>query len=294
MWPRPASAAVGHSTSVVNVSADRPLFQLAAGGCCRELLESAFRRAERDIFGSETTQFQHMRVRIPGMDRGQGWAPERALCTRDSAAGFTTLSVAVANSEPTRLQLGVDESYTLELQDAGGGGELRASNEWGALRGLETFAQLVQPAQGKLVLCGLPMRLTDKPTFQWRGLLLDTSRHFLPVRATILPMLDAMSALKLNTLHWHLTDAHSFPLGSEAVPELPSAGAYHSSLVYSLSETKAVVAAAHARGIRIVPELDMPAHTASWAHGMVRPPAPAAACQHPLLRVSTLDGVSAP
>ena len=77
-------------------------------------------------------------------------------------------------------------------------------------------------------------------------------------------MLDAMAAIKLNVLHWHLTDAHSFPFGSASQPQLPQRGALHPSLVYSPDQMRAVVAAAWQRGIRVVPELDMPGHTAAW------------------------------
>ena len=98
-------------------------------------------------------------------------------------------------------------------------------------------------------------------------MLLDTARHFLPLDTGLLPMLDVMEALKLNVLHLHLTDAHAFPFGSEAIPQLPARGAIHPRLVYSLDELRQLVAAARLRGIRVVPELDMPAHTASWAHG---------------------------
>ena len=115
--------------------------------------------------------------------------------------------------QATALQYGVDESYTLELDF--GGGVLRAATEWGALRGLESFAQLVQWNGADYRLCGLPLVLNDSPEWQWRGMLLDTSRHFLPLKTALLPMLDAMEALKLNVLYLHLTDAHSFPYGSE-------------------------------------------------------------------------------
>ena len=119
---------------------------------------------------------------------------------------------------------------------------------------------------GRYVLCGLPLTLSDAPLFEWRGMLIDTARHYLPV-PTLLTMLDGMAALKLNTLHWHLTDSQAFPLRLDAAPELADAGALHPSLVYTPADLRAVVAAARARGIRVVPELDMPGHTGSWPGG---------------------------
>ena len=116
------------------------------------------------------------------------------------------------------------------------------------------------------VLCGLPLTIDDAPEHAWRGLLLDSSRHFLPV-PTIVRMLDGMAALKMNTLHWHLSDAQSFPIASAAVPALAESGAWHPSLVYAPDDLRAVVEAARLRGVRVVPELDMPGHSASWGLG---------------------------
>lgn len=64
-------------------------------------------------------------------------------------------------------------------------------------------------------------------------------------------MLDAMAALKLNTLHWHIVDAPSFPFGSEALPNLPAMGSFHPSATYSLDDGRALVEAARLRGIRV-------------------------------------------
>ena len=199
----------------------------------------------------------HRRVRIAGV-RGQSAPPEYERLCGNHPKAFGGLRVEVEASEPTELALGADESYSLRLDAAGG--VLSAATEWGALRGIETFTQLVQrsyadaatESTADLLLCGLPMSVDDSPTYAWRGLLVDTSRHHLPLATSMLPLIDAMSAMKLNVLHWHLTDSQSFPYGSEAVPELPRHGAYHPSLTYSLGEMRAVVAYAHARGIRVV------------------------------------------
>ena len=258
IWPRVhGKVKVKSSTSMIET------IDLSIQGCCRELLEAAFQRAQRQINSTRSAPPQ-LRVRAAGL-RNDSAPPERQLCEKPAAETFATLSIEISSEEPTPLQFGVDESYALELTSTGG--TLRAKTEWGALHGLESFASLVQYDGEKLILCGLPLKIEDSPTYGWRGLLLDTSRHFLPIHTAILPMLDAMSAMKLNVLHWHLTDAHSFPYGSLAVPELPAHGAYHPTKVYTIEEMKGIVAAANARGIRIVPELDMPAHTASWALG---------------------------
>ena len=109
----------------------------------------------------------------------------------------------------------------------------------------------------------LPLAIVDAPWRPWRGLLLDTSRHFLPPSA-ILAALDGLAAAKMNVLHWHVTDAQSFPLDLLSHPTLARSGAWERDAVYSFADVNAIVRAAALRGIRVVPEIDMPAHAASW------------------------------
>ena len=265
VWPRPRTvSSSGSSAAVVRPQAD---LLVHAEGCCGTLLADALVRYLQLIFwvpSSGRRPLPYLRVRAPGGLRDDARPPE--LCDADeSPETFRQLRIVVQNSTETPLQLGVDESYSLQLDASGG--TLTAASEWGALRGLETFAQLVQWDGDRYVLCGLPLTLADAPQYAWRGLLLDTARHFLPVE-TLLSMLDGMAALKLNTLHWHLTDSHAFPLRLDAAPRLAD-GALHPTLVYTPADLRAVVEAARLRGIRVVPELDMPAHTASW--GLARP-----------------------
>ena len=153
-------------------------------------------------------------------------------------------------------------------------------DRWGALHGLQTFLQLVacSAEPSGLAVAGAPWAIADAPRFPHRGLLLDTSRHFLPVPA-LLRSLDAMAASKLNVLHWHIVDAQSFPFGSEAVPSLPTHGAYPSRrgrLTYSLKDVAAVAAHAEARGIRVLPEFDAPGHAYAWGGLNSGPHAPSA------------------
>jgi hexosaminidase len=76
----------------------------------------------------------------------------------------------------------------------------------GFLRGLETFSQLFElNDKEEQVIRGLPITVEDAPQFLWRGLMIDTSRHFLPVE-TIKRAIDSMLFSKLNVLHWHITD----------------------------------------------------------------------------------------
>lgn len=143
----------------------------------------------------------------------------------------------------------VDESYALARTERGW--HLTASTRWGALHGLSTLHQLC--AQGETTVAAVH----DAPRFAWRGLLIDVARHYLPLD-TLRDVLDGMARLKLNVLHLHLSDDQAFRFCSVAFPELGDAQAY------TPDELRALVAHAAVRGIRVVPELDVPGHVHSW------------------------------
>jgi hexosaminidase len=156
--------------------------------------------------------------------------------------------------------LGDDESYTLEIGD--GGGELNAPTVVGALRGLETFLQLVEGgAQGYFVP---GVRIVDRPRFPWRGLMIDAGRHFMPIEV-LKRNLDGMAAVKLNVLHFHLTEDQGFRVESRRYPRLHGLGS--DGLFYTQDQLRDLVGYAAARGIRVVPEFDMPGHVTSWLVG---------------------------
>ncbi|XP_033220112.1 beta-hexosaminidase subunit beta-like [Belonocnema kinseyi] len=166
----------------------------------------------------------------------------------------------------TQPYFGMDESYELLITEISDVAILRANTVWGALRGFETFTHLLSPSGDGATLKLVSQRIHDKPRLPHRGLLLDTSRHFIPVD-DILLTLDAMSYNKLNVLHWHIVDDNSFPYESLVFPELSAKGAYHPSMVYSTKDVQRVIEYARLRGIRVIPEFDSPAHTTSWGQG---------------------------
>jgi hexosaminidase len=170
-----------------------------------------------------------------------------------------TLQIACAPCTPSPV-LGEDESYQLDVTPAGA--NLKAATVSGALHGLETFLQLIQP--GPEGFEAPAVHIADRPRFAWRGLMLDCSRHFLPVEA-ILHNLDAMAAVKLNVFHWHLSDDQGFRAESKLYPKLQQFGSDGN--FYTQDQMREVVAYAGARGIRVVPEFDIPGHTLSWLPG---------------------------
>ncbi len=150
-----------------------------------------------------------------------------------------------------------DESYTLDVtaQQA----TLRAPTVVGALRGLETFLQLVQSGPDGFAVPAV--RVRDQPRFPWRGLMIDVARHWQPIEV-IKRNLDGMALVKLNRLHLHLTDDQGFRVESRTHPELQEQGS--DGHYFTQDQIREIIAYAQARGIRVMPEFDIPGHATSW------------------------------
>ncbi|MGW8314593.1 MAG: beta-N-acetylhexosaminidase [Bacteroidales bacterium] len=157
-------------------------------------------------------------------------------------------------------EAGIDESYTLRISDKGI--LLKAPSEWGILHGLETLQQLIRQEDGTW---NFPVLiLHDRPRYPWRGLMIDACRHWIP-KEVILRNLDGMAAVKLNVLHWHLSDYQAFRVESSRFPKLQEMGS--GGYYYSQDDIREVIAYAAERGIRVVPEFDLPGHSTSWFAG---------------------------
>ncbi|HEU0178099.1 MAG TPA: family 20 glycosylhydrolase [Blastocatellia bacterium] len=156
--------------------------------------------------------------------------------------------------------LNEDESYSLEVSSERA--TLKAPTVIGALRGLETLLQLAESDRdGYYLPC---VKIDDKPRFRWRGLLFDSSRHFQPLEV-IKRNLDGMASVKLNVFHWHLTDDQGFRIESKKYPKLTGMGS--DGLFYTQDQAREIIAYAAERGIRVVPEFDLPGHATSWVVG---------------------------
>jgi len=172
----------------------------------------------------------------------------------------TELRIVTAGASKPVQQVGEDESYHLEVTSAGA--ELKASNPLGVLHGLQTLLQLVAITPRGFVIPAVT--IDDAPRFVWRGMMIDTSRHFMPVE-TIERNLDGMEAVKMNVFHWHLSDDQGFRAESHVYPLLQGKGS--DGQFYTQEQMKKLVAYARDRGIRVVPEFDMPGHTTAWLVG---------------------------
>jgi hexosaminidase len=198
-------------------------------------------------------------------------AAQRFMTQLHRETGIVFPAVAPTNAKPTLLvttdheskpvqEPGEDESYTLEVTLAGA--TLHAANPLGVLRGLQTFLQLLSVTPDGFSAPSISIQ--DQPGFPWRGLMIDSSRHFMPI-PVLKRNLDGMEAVKMNVFHWHLSDNQGFRVESHKFPKLQSEGS--DGLFYTQDEIRDVIAYARDRGIRVVPEFDMPGHSTAWFVG---------------------------
>ncbi len=178
--------------------------------------------------------------------------------TTDTATATLVIHCGHAG-EPVQT-VGEDESYTLDVTSQQA--RLSAPEPLGVLRGMETFLQLVH--QGPQGFVADAVEIQDHPRFAWRGLMLDVSRHWMPLDV-VERTLDGMAAVKMNVFHWHLSDNQGFRVESKLFPKLQEMGS--DGHYYTQAQIKEVIAYARDRGIRVVPEFDMPGHSTSWFVG---------------------------
>ncbi|MGA8409085.1 MAG: family 20 glycosylhydrolase [Candidatus Acidiferrales bacterium] len=171
-----------------------------------------------------------------------------------------TLVIHTERASKAVQELGEDESYVLDVSAAGA--KITAPNPLGAMHGLETFLQLVAITPSGFAAPAV--HIEDAPRFPWRGLTIDVSRHFIYLD-TLKRNIDGMAAVKMNVLHLHLSDDQGFRVESKEFPKLQELGS--DGEFYTQAEMRELIEYARDRGIRILPEFDMPGHSTSWFVG---------------------------
>ena len=196
---------------------------------------------------------------------------------REARVNSPHFVVQTAGPSAPVQHLGENESYHLEISTTDV--QLTAPNPIGALRGLQTFLQLVRVTPRSF---SVPVvTIDDQPRFPWRGLLIDSGHRFVPI-PVVKRNLDGMEAVKLNVFHWRFADDQGFHIESKKFPLLQQTGA--GGFYYSQDEVREIIEYAHDRGIRVVPEFDMPCHTKSWFLGY-----PELSSGHDPLKSSAID-----
>jgi len=182
------------------------------------------------------------------------------LALRPSKSAKATFVIQTDHASKEIQEVGEDESYILDVSTASA--RLRASTPLGTMHGLQTFLQLVAVSPDGFAAPALTIQ--DKPRFPWRGLMMDSARHFIPLEV-IRRNLDGMEAVKMNVFHWHLSENQGFRAESKKFPKLHESGS--DALYYTQDEIRELIAYARDRGIRVVPEFDMPGHSTAWFVG---------------------------
>jgi hexosaminidase len=233
LMPLPASAQSGMGSLAVDSS-----FSVAFAGYIEPRLERAGERFLRQLA---------RQTALP-------------LSLKPAKSAKATLVVQTDHASKEIQEVGEDESYVLEVTSEGA--KLTAPTPLGTMHGLQTLLQLVDVSPGGLAAPAL--KIQDQPRFPWRGLMIDSARHFIPLDV-IRRNIDGMEAVKLNVFHWHLSENQGFRVESRKFPKLHELGS--DSLYYSQDEIRDVVAYGKDRGIRVVPEFDMPGHSTAWFVG---------------------------
>src|SRR2546422_6076293 len=182
------------------------------------------------------------------------------LALKPSKTGKATLVIQTDHASKEIQEVGEDESYILDVSTASA--RLRATTPLGTMHGLQTFLQLVDVSPDGFAVPAATIQ--DKPRFPWRGLMIDSARHFIPLDV-IRRNLDGMEAVKMNVFHWHLSENQGFRAESKRLPKLHELGS--DGLYYTQEEIRDLIAYARDRGIRVVPEFDLPGHSTAWFVG---------------------------
>jgi hexosaminidase len=231
----PVPAEVQQGTGSLHIDAS---FSVALTGYTEARLSRAVQRFQQQLF---------QQTAIPLRPKPEG-------------SSGATLTIHTDRASKEIQELGEDESYTLEVTPQGA--RLNAATPLGTMHGLQTFLQLVDVSPDGFAVPAV--KINDRPRFPWRGLMIDSGRHFTPLDV-LKRNLDGLEAVKMNVFHWHLSENQGFRVESKKFPKLHELGSDH--LYYTQEEVRDLIAYARDRGIRVVPEFDMPGHTTAWFVG---------------------------
>ncbi|KAI8831008.1 glycoside hydrolase superfamily, partial [Chytriomyces cf. hyalinus JEL632] len=257
VWPAPSSLKDKEATVSIKSWSD-------ADASCSGLNVDAFlnsykAKTGKDLPRSDIVAPSPTQVYVPNPASCSPVAPKAKRST-DAPVDFK-LSCAFKTKVAKAFDLdGVDESYSLEVSETGA--VITAATDVGAKYALQTLSQLITK-DGNVVLASIH----DSPAYPYRGVMLDTSRNFFTV-SDIKRTIDGLAASKLNVFHWHIYDSQSFPIKWDTYPQLDSVkfkNADGSLKQYTKEDIQDVVAYAFARGVRVIPEFELPSHNAVFA-----------------------------
>ncbi|XP_026276517.2 chitooligosaccharidolytic beta-N-acetylglucosaminidase [Frankliniella occidentalis] len=248
LWPRPRSVNVDHALHSMNFNAINLEFTDANGNAL-------------DMSRAADGLLEKMASRFRAQQEDKATTEDGSVLVKD---GGHSVEVKAVIKDPcvSAISLDMDESYELIVDKANDmvNVTLVADNAYGARHGLETLNQLiVRDELRREMLMPVKARIVDSPGYKYRGILLDTARSFVSIKA-IKRTIDAMAASKLNTFHWHITDSHSFPFVSKTHLMFSQYGAFSPDEVYTPQAIEELVEYARVRGVRVLPEFDAPAH----------------------------------
>ncbi|MEZ0486514.1 beta-N-acetylhexosaminidase [Fibrella aquatica] len=193
-----------------------------------------------------------------------------------TVAPANAIALVLTTTPDTRLG---NEGYRLTSEPKGV--VITANKPAGLFYGAQTLLQLLPVERTGQTAMNVPaVKITDYPRFGWRGVMLDVSRSFFP-KADVMRYIDELAHLKINTLHWHLTDDNGWRIEIKSLPRLTSVGAWRVPRdghfgerpdpkpgeaatyggFYTQDDVREIVRYAQARNITIVPEIDIPGHS---------------------------------
>jgi hexosaminidase len=257
--PKPANITWGTSGcfSVGSLALDAP---------DHAVLSSAFDRATKTITDlkwipqateAPIRSFQQFPTPTAGARKRRS---KRQYGSRNCTSTLSTVKVDISDTH-AQLQHGVDESYTMDISSGSDSIKISAKTVYGALHALTTLQQIIiNDGTGNMII-EQPVSIDDKPLFPVRGIMIDTGRNFIS-KKKIMEQIDGMSLSKLNVLHWHMIDNQAWPIEIEAYPEMTE-DAYSDNEIFTQDTLKDIISYAAARGVRIIPEIDMPGHASS-------------------------------